>query len=69
MGNRTRIVFTSAVPPFEELLFVQRPLWPAYLAAYAEKIYGPDVFDFNIRQQSPTNGYPGISQTFSASAR
>ncbi len=41
-----KILFYQAAAPFSEIEYVQRPLWPAYLAAYVEKKYGTEVFYF-----------------------
>lgn len=47
-----RVLFVNAVNPFSEVENRYRPLWPAYLAAYAEKQLGTESFEFQFRQKN-----------------
>lgn len=46
MIKPVKILFYNAVNPFSEIENRQRPLWPAFLAAYAEKRIGSKAFEF-----------------------
>jgi radical SAM superfamily enzyme YgiQ (UPF0313 family) len=41
-----KVLFTSAVAPYSKIETLLRPLWPAYLAAYAEKRLGAQAVTF-----------------------
>jgi len=43
-----KILFLGAIDPFSEQEIRMQPLWPAYLAAYAEKFLGSDKLKFHF---------------------
>ena len=46
-----KILFTSTITPYLKAENLVRPLWPAYLAAYAEKKFGGQTWvEYNMEQ-------------------
>jgi anaerobic magnesium-protoporphyrin IX monomethyl ester cyclase len=43
---KKKVLFVSAITPYLKSENLVRPLWPAFLAAYAEKQLGTSTFDF-----------------------
>ena len=43
-----KILFIGAIDPFSEQEIRLQPLWPAYLAAYAEKVLGSEKMEFHF---------------------
>lgn len=50
-----RVLFVNAIDPLSEVENRYRPLWPAYLAAFAEKSLGTDKLEFRFMSGSFQN--------------